>query len=121
MSNIIEALKAKFRDLYAREPARVNAAIVTGVVLVLGLVGVVVSPMVAGIIAAVVAFVAPILVAELTRPKVVPTAQAEERVQMTAEVAYAEGQHDGRIMAAASAPAPRNTALGGEGSVPGDG
>lgn len=59
-------------DLYNREPARSNAAIVAAVVAIGGAVGVAVS---APAVLAVVVVLAPFVVAELTRPKVTPDAK----------------------------------------------
>lgn len=86
--SLLESLKAKFADLYAREPARVNAAITTAVVALVTLTGlVVVGPGLALGVAAVVAFLVPELVAELTRPKVMPMPKVEELVSDTAMLA----------------------------------
>lgn len=71
--NLIERLKVKFAALYAAEPARVNAAVVGLLVAAAGAVGVATGGV--PVIAAVVAFFVPELVAELTRPKVVPEAK----------------------------------------------
>lgn len=70
---LLARLGQKLADLYNREPARSNAAIVTVVVALAAALGLVLSSGVIGVIGVVVALVAPELVAELTRPKVVPT------------------------------------------------
>ncbi len=103
MSNVVEQLKAKFRDLYAREPARVNAGIVSVVLAAAGIAGVIVSAPALTVIGLVVAFVAPAVVAELTRPKIIPLEVAITAVDQTGAAAFDAGQRLERDRAELSA------------------
>jgi hypothetical protein len=74
LNTIIERAKVAGLSLYQREPARVNGAVVALVLAGAAALGLAVS---APAVVAVVAFIAPLVVAELTRPKVVPVAKIE--------------------------------------------
>lgn len=77
--------------LYNREPARANAAIVAAVVAAAGAVGVALS---APGVLAVVVLVAPFVVAELTRPKVVPLDDVQDAVGVATSLGYDIGYED---------------------------
>ncbi len=72
---MLSRLKTYLIDLYNREPARANAAIVAGVVAAAGALGVVLS---APVVLGVVVLIAPFIVSELTRPKVTPDAKLQD-------------------------------------------
>lgn len=85
---MLARLKDYLVALYQREPARSNAVIVAAVVAGAGAVGVVLSaPLVLGVVV----LVAPFVVAELTRPKVVPIKAAIEAVDETGAAAFDAG------------------------------
>lgn len=77
---MLEKIKAVVRDLYAREPARVNGFVVAALVAGAAAAGIVVAP---GVVTTVVVIAVPLLVAELTRAKVVPEAKVIEPVGST--------------------------------------
>lgn len=91
---MLEALKAKLADLYAREPARVNAAVVTAVLAIAGAVGLVFSAGTVAVVGSIAAIIVPIVVAELTRPKVVPVAIADEAIAAVSADSYHAGRED---------------------------
>ena len=109
--SLLETYKAKLRDLYAREPARVNAAVVSAITwLVTAVTAVALSSTAVGAVGLAVGFLLPPLVAELTRPRVIPVAKIESRGKM----------HQGRII---GHPAERLTleeALGDVSALPGE-
>lgn len=93
---MIERLKAKLKALYDREPARVNAAVVTGVTTLAALVGLVLGATEIAIIGGLVGFILPELMAELTRPKVLPDAKVEAIAAQAMRHGYEEGARDER-------------------------
>jgi hypothetical protein len=85
---VLTRLKNYLVDLYQREPARANAAIVAGIVAAAGAVGVVLS---APVILTVVVLAAPFVVAELTRPRVTPEVAVREQLREQAQASYGAG------------------------------
>lgn len=79
---MLTRLKTYLIDLYQREPARTNAAIVAGVIAAGAALGVALS---APVVLAVVTLAAPFIVAELTRAKVTPDVQVVEKEQAAFE------------------------------------